>query len=79
MNNSSEHVCVCVLLTETKKKSLAVALRKKFGRSKDSGRAQSAERITKRNNTKLLQLPAPLENAASTSRIPGSYRVQASI
>ena len=61
-----------VLVTETKKKSLTGALRKKFGRAKDSNRAQSAERIPTHYDSNLLQPPGSLDAAASTSRISGN-------
>jgi len=65
-------VCISkLLLTETKKKSLTGALKKKFGRIKDGNRAQSAERIPAHYDSNLLQPPGSLDTAASTSRISG--------
>ena len=62
----------CTSCSETKKKSIASTLRKRFGRGKDSTRAQSVERIpAASHDSNLLRPPQSLDSAASTSRIPG--------
>jgi len=60
-----------VLISGTKKKSLANTLRKRFGRGKDGSRAQSAERIPAYYDSNLLQPPQSLDNTAGTSRVSG--------
>jgi len=69
-------IIACVLTTEGKKKSIATTLRKRFGGSKDSARAQSVERLPTCHDSNLLRPPDSLDSTASTSRIPGrpSYR-----
>jgi len=58
-------------VTASKKKSLATALRKRFGRGKDSNRAQSVERIPTHYDANLLRPPDSTDSAATTSRIHG--------
>jgi len=57
-----------VLIPETKKKSLANTLRKRFARGKDGPRAQSVERLPAPYDSNLLRPPDSLE----ASRVSGN-------
>jgi len=57
-----------MLISETKKKSLANTLRKRFARGKDGPRAQSVERLPAPYDSNLLRPPDSVE----ASRVSGN-------